>query len=94
MCQQSIEKILKAIYAHKKNEIPPKTHNLLYLIDVLEISISDVDKKFLGELNQFYLSGRYPGKINEIAKLMDQNKAVYYLETTQGVWQCLKQMLP
>jgi len=94
MCQQSIEKILKAIYAYKKNEIPPRTHNLLYLIDVLEISMSEIDKKLLGELNQFYLGGRYPGKINELAKAMDHGKAIYYLDKTREVWQCLKQMLP
>ena len=94
MCQQAIEKVLKAIYVHKKNEIPPRTHNLLYLIDALELSVTDADKKLLGELNQFYLEGRYPGKVNELAKIMDQTKATYYLDKTKGVWQCLKQMLP
>ena len=94
MCQQTIEKTLKAIYAHKKNEIPPRTHNLLYLVDALQVTMPDPDKEFLGELNQFYLGGRYPGKINELAKAIDQNKAVYYLDKTRGVQQCLKQMLP
>ena len=30
-------------------------------------------------------TGRYPGKINELAKAMDKNKAVHYLDKTQGV---------
>ncbi len=94
MCQQTIEKTLKAIYAHKKNEIPPRTHNLLYLVDALHLSITDADKELLGELNQFYLGGRYPGKISELAKVIDHNKAAYYLDKTQGVWQCLKRMFP
>lgn len=35
MCQQAIEKILKALYIQKKNELPLRTHNLLYFIDIL-----------------------------------------------------------
>ena len=51
MCQQAIEKVLKAIYIKRKNELPPKTHNLLYLIDVLGINLPEADKMFLSKLN-------------------------------------------
>jgi len=60
MCQQAIEKILKAIYVQGKNELPPRTHNLLYLIDVLQIDTEDPDKNLFSQLNQFYLETRYP----------------------------------
>ena len=46
MCQQTIEKTLKAIYTYKKNEIPPRTHNLLYLVDALQVPMTDADKEF------------------------------------------------
>ena len=47
MCQQNLEKTLKAIYTHKRKEIPPRTHNLLYLIELLKISITKEQKIFL-----------------------------------------------
>ena len=33
MCHLSIEKSLKGLYTKVLNDIPPKTHNLLYLLD-------------------------------------------------------------
>jgi len=93
MCQQAIEKILKAIYAQKRKELPPRTHNLLYLIDVLKLEVTDSDKVFLAQLNQFYLESRYPGKKSQLAKEMDKKKGREFLNSTKEVWECLKQML-
>ena len=93
MCQQSIEKVLKAIYAQKKNTLPPRTHNLLYLVDVLALVICESDKVFLSELNQFYLESRYPDKQGDLAKELDQKKAQIFLDRTKEVFLCLKQML-
>ena len=33
MCHLSIEKALKGLYYEKVREIPPKTHNLIYLLN-------------------------------------------------------------
>ena len=35
MCQQALEKLLKAIYLTQKSEEAPRTHNLLYLFNLL-----------------------------------------------------------
>ena len=94
MCQQAIEKILKAIYAQNKKELPPRTHNLLYLIDVLKLEIADLDKELLSQLNQFYLESRYPEDQNQLAKEMNENKGRGYLNKTRETWKCLRQMLP
>lgn len=93
MCQQAMEKILKAFYVYRKNELPPRTHNLLYIIDVLRIDIGGVDLTFLSQLNQFYIESRYPDERIELAKVMDKNKAHHILEKTREVWQCLRQRL-
>ncbi len=37
MCHQSIEKMLKAIYAQKFQELPPKIHNLPKLAELTDI---------------------------------------------------------
>ncbi len=93
MCQQAVEKILKALYVKKKNEFPPRTHNLLYLVDILGIDIQDKELSLLSQLNQFYLESRYPGERIQLAKEVDKNKAEGILQKTQGVWRCLKQLL-
>ena len=93
MCQQAVEKILKAIYTQKKKSIAPRTHSLLYLIDTLELTVTDQQKLLLSELNQFYLEGRYPNEQTKLTVEVDTHKAGYYLEITREVWTCLKQML-
>lgn len=93
MCQQGIEKILKAIYCQKKNELPPRTHNLLYLVDVLELNVTDSDKALLSLLNQFYLETRYPGEQSQLLKEINEFKSREYLNKTKEAWKCLRQML-
>lgn len=93
MCQQVIEKILKAIYCQKKNELPPRTHNLLYLADVLELNITDSVKTLLSMLNQFYLETRYPGEHGRVAEELDEIKSRDYLDKTKDTWKCLRQKL-
>jgi Uncharacterized conserved protein related to C-terminal domain of eukaryotic chaperone, SACSIN len=36
MCHLSIEKALKGLYQKHLNEIPPKVHNLIFLIEKLD----------------------------------------------------------
>lgn len=93
MCQQAAEKLLKALYIQHKNEIPPRTHNLLYIVDVLGLEIDQEKKACLAQLNQFYLESRYPGDRAELAKGMNQKEARDILKRTREAWGCLKQKL-
>lgn len=94
MCQQSAEKMLKAIYVSKKNVLPPRTHNLLYLTDILGITLEKQHIELLSRLNLFYLEGRYPGERNTLAKSVDKNKAQEILNQSKEAIKCLKQLLP
>ncbi len=55
-----LEKLLKAFYIEKNNEIPPKTHNLLYLAEKTTLNFSEDEKKFLEKINAFNIEARYP----------------------------------
>jgi len=56
-----LEKILKAFYVlNNKNEIPPKTHNLLKIAEAVDINLSKEQIVFLDEINDFNLEVRYP----------------------------------
>lgn len=62
-CHLAMEKMLKAFYTYRTNNIPPKVHNLLLLAERsgLQKEFSEEQMDFLAELNPFQLEGRYPG---------------------------------
>ena len=65
-----LEKVLKAFYVlNNENAIPPKTHNLLKLVDSADIELSKEQIIFLDEVNDFNLEVRYPEYKREFYKL-------------------------
>ena len=66
MCHLSIEKALKGLYYKILNEIPPKTHNLLYLLTKIGKKPEPGLEKFIIKLNTASVATRYP---DELAKL-------------------------
>ncbi len=56
-----LEKTLKAILVQKQSEkIPPKIHNLVKLAEKSSLELTDDQKIFLDEVNDFNLEIRYP----------------------------------
>jgi len=51
MCHLSIEKSLKGLYSKELAEVPPKTHNLLYLLKKTGKKPSQDMLKFIAKLN-------------------------------------------
>ena len=44
-CQQSVEKILKALVTKNTKQFPPKTHDLLKLAELSKIDIDEIKKE-------------------------------------------------
>lgn len=59
-CHLVIEKALKAHVTKATGEVPPKTHNLIYLLDLTGLEFDQHDEVFLGILMKYQLEGRYP----------------------------------
>ncbi len=59
-CHLTIEKALKALVVKDTGQIPPKTHNLVYLLDLINTEIEEIYEDFLGILMKYQLEGRYP----------------------------------
>lgn len=56
-----LEKTIKAIYVNaNENKVPPKIHNLVKLAELSSIKLTDEQKVFLDEVNDFNLETRYP----------------------------------
>ncbi len=65
-----IEKLSKAVWVKncEKNH-PPRTHNIVYILEKANIVIDDEKKEFLLILNDFQLEGRYPDYQQKIYQL-------------------------
>ena len=56
-----LEKVLKAIFVDKnENKVPPKTHKLTKLAVLSFLELTEEQKIFLDEVNDFNLETRYP----------------------------------
>ncbi len=68
MCHLSIEKALKGLYEEKIDKIPPKTHNLILLMNKMNIKPKKKLGIFLVKLNEASITTRYPESLEEIQK--------------------------
>lgn len=95
MCQQGIEKILKACYVKQHKSTPPYTHNLLRLVKELDFKdeITDETMDAIEELNSFYIESRYSEDIEELSKLLTKAKATSVLSSTKELFEWIKARL-
>jgi len=57
----AVEKILKAIFVDKNDDVsPPKIHNLVRLAELAKVELNDEQKFILDQINDFNLQTRYP----------------------------------
>lgn len=80
LCHLSIEKILKALVVKFTNDFPPKSHNLLRLVELCRIDCDDETLTLLEELSQFQLSTRYPDELFSVHKLATKEFTTTKLE--------------
>lgn len=89
MCHLAIEKILKAIVAQTTNQIPPKTHNLIYLIKNANLKLPQNLFDFITKINNASIVTRYPEDFSELLKAYPKDVAIDYLNNTREVIKCL-----
>jgi HEPN domain-containing protein len=90
MCQQAIEKILKAIHLHKSSKDAPLSHNLVYLQGLLKFNLKEDHLKLLAELTAYYIEGRYPSYKAKLSKLVDKKKSTEILKKSGELYKWLK----
>lgn len=72
MCHLSIEKALKGLYIRKFKDAPPKTHNLLYLLEFIDLDLPEEMYDFVFTLNRVSVLTRCPDNLQKM--LEDYNK--------------------
>jgi HEPN domain-containing protein len=91
MCHLVIEKMLKAIIAEKTDKVPPKTHNLLYLIKLSDVAMPQDLFDFVAKINNASVVTRYPEDFNKLIESYPDNIVKEYLDFTEKVSEWLKQ---
>jgi HEPN domain-containing protein len=93
MCEQAIEKILKANYLQKLSREAPYSHNLVYLESLMELGISNKDLELIAELTTYYIEARYPSYKKKLTSLIGKGRSSSVLNRTEGVFKWLKSKL-
>src|SRR4030042_5417283 len=90
MCHLAIEKALKVLYQHTLQEAPPKTHNLIYLLNKIGLR-ADADKsKVIAILNEANITTRYPDDIDKLQSKYTQEIASRILAGTKEILEWIK----
>jgi HEPN domain-containing protein len=94
MCHLAIEKMLKALLAHKYPEnVLPKIHSLINLSQRGEIALPENLKDFFQRLDNVSVVTRYPEDLRTLSKEFNQDTAKRILADTKRMIKWLKQHL-
>ncbi|MDI6752019.1 MAG: HEPN domain-containing protein [bacterium] len=93
MCQQGLEKTLKAIHLQGFAKEAPPSHNLIYLVNLLNVKPKDLFLELMAELTTYYIEGRYPTYKQKLSVLVDKRMADRILKESMEVYEWLKSLL-
>jgi len=78
-----IEKVCKALWIkHNKEVVPPRTHNLIYILSKTPIKLTDDKSEFMLGLNRFQLEARYPDYLTKMYDICNEQFARSMLDAT------------
>lgn len=92
-CHAAIEKILKALIT-EQDQIPAKIHDLLKLASVAILENLQLEiKDFFDDLNEIYMSTRYPDEFVEVEKEISEPKTKEILEKTKRTFDWIEKKI-
>jgi len=90
----AIEKILKAIFVKKFNEIPPYTHRLVFLAEKAGLEVSSERLELLEVITDFHLEARYPDEKFTFFKKCTREFTDEHLRRIGGLRRWLTKQVP
>jgi len=94
MCQQTVEKMLKAIIAkHGKENFP--IHNLNRLAEIASISneLTSEQFNFIAELTPYHIEARYGDYKESLSEIINDKEAKQVYRKTKGIYKWLYQKI-
>lgn len=86
----AIEKSLKGLYIKLNTIEPPKTHSLIHLVELLELTLPEKLHESVFILNRVSIPTRYPSDIDELLGTYDEERTRQLFTAAQEVIQWLK----
>lgn len=93
MCHLAIEKALKGLYQFRLNEVPPKVHNLIYLVEKIGLSPSEKLYNAIFELNRVSIPTRYPDDLTKMIREYKKKNTLEIINNSKEVLKWLKNQL-
>ena len=93
MCQQCLEKILKAMVILETKKFPPRIHNLIRLAEAAGIDRDKIDFEFLDKLSFYYIESRYPEEYMRLYKQVTKKLTESYYNNTREIYRWLERQL-
>ncbi|MBF0619484.1 MAG: HEPN domain-containing protein [Candidatus Omnitrophica bacterium] len=93
MAHLALEKVLKAVYLHRFNDVPPKTHSLMLLLQRAGIHPPDTLGEFIADLDQSSVATRYPERLLALQTAYTNDVVVTILDRANEVMVWAKTML-
>lgn len=91
MCHLAIEKALKGLYQERLKDVPPKTHNLIYLLNKIGLKPQDTLGLFIAKLNEANITTRYPEDLDRLNAHYTSSVAEQILRQSQELLLWIKQ---
>lgn len=88
-----LEKVIKAAFIKDNLKQPPKTHDLVKLIESTKIKINKVQKDFLDTVNDFNIEARYPDEKMSLAEICTENFTEKYLMEIKELHKWIKSQI-
>jgi HEPN domain-containing protein len=86
----SSEKLIKALYEATLEKMPPKTHNLVFLLNKIDLNVPEEHLKTIELLNDISVVTRYPEDMKALVKAFKQDRVDDYLQKTKRLLKWLK----
>ena len=93
ICHLYIEKALKGLYFNVTGQVPPKTHNLLYLLDQIGDRPEQELQRFVTRLNTASIATRYPDDLVKMQAVYTADVAKAMIADSKKVLQWVKMKL-
>jgi HEPN domain-containing protein len=90
MCHLAIEKALKGLYQQKLQETPPKTHNLIRLLERTGLVPDQDNGRAMTRLNEANVTTRYPDDIDKLQDTYTQETTAQILSQTRRILEWTK----
>lgn len=93
-CHLAVEKALKGLLASGRTDLPPRTHNLIFLAKEAGLALPGDKAEFLFLLNRVSVLTRYPEDMEVLLREFPADRTKTILNQTREMLTWLKDRLP